>query len=189
MMEESDYLPKNHGVDPVRSWLDSLRDWVMHAEVNPSAKAWAEARTCYGCVVCLARQQSTDQSEALAEAAEYATQIPDFGVDCRECGLCCSPDSRALRMTIDLTQEEGARIETLCPGSTRPYERDEVRVAYRFEAESTPDTAPDAFACMFHRGAEGCSIYNDRPNVCREFPPGCTVCLHIRERHSKPTPP
>lgn len=40
--------------------------------------------------------------------------------------------------------------------------------------------------CIAFRGTIGekarCSIYEDRPQVCRDFEPGCDTCLYARRR-------
>lgn len=126
----------------------------------------------------------SDRGAPASEIEEIARKIPDPGLDCRECGLCCAPRG-GLRMTINILPAEGARMEAIRPGSTRPYEGEEVRLARKFEADpSLSQDDPDAWGCLFHRpGPEGaCSIYADRPDVCREFPPGSRECLKVRTR-------
>lgn len=160
--------------------LDALRAAIAQATgTPPGSDAWTNALQALG----EARFASRGDAAIAAVIEEEARAIPDAGLDCRACGLCCAPRGGPV-MTINLSQAEGARVEALYPGSIRPYEGNEVRLARLGEVAPAEGLDPDlARGCLFYAPGDAagpCSIYPDRPDVCREFPPGCVPCRKVR---------
>ena len=86
-------------------------------------------------------------------------------LDCRTCGACCgyaSPDP-AQRLTLRVVDDAEAGGEVL--------ERQRDAAGY--------------LRCYLLRGVIGrrvaCSIYRERPSVCREVAPGSRICMDARK--------
>jgi Fe-S-cluster containining protein len=111
------------------------------------------------------------QQLALTAAAEY---------DCRRCGACCLPGLETAGYVL-LEPEEATRLRTLgLPVVTAP-----PRLGAR------PHQGPGGpSACVAFEGAPGfpcgCSIYEERPQKCRDFEVGSAACRLARLRAGLP---
>lgn len=89
-----------------------------------------------------------------------------FGVpDCTSCGLCC-----AAGWVVDAyPYGVPSNMMEMGPDPTAPAE---------YIMRQTPEGH-----CVAFKGEPGhscrCTVYEDRPKVCREFKPGCVLCLDI----------
>jgi Fe-S-cluster containining protein len=105
--------------------------------------------------------------------------------DCQECGACCvhlGPyDGNAY---VYLDREEASRMRRLG-----------LRVVEGLRGSrclaAAPHEGADGWpACVAFEGTLGarcgCSIYEDRPSVCREFEPGSDLCREARDRAGLP---
>lgn len=101
--------------------------------------------------------------------------IGDQGYNCRDCGACCSPNHCTL--SVNLTSKEAMRIERLYPGSIDPYY--DSQAPWVIKQRAIGDTKE----CKFYGGkGYGCTIYKNRPEVCKHWAPGCDACLHCRSK-------
>src|SRR5690606_2173226 len=102
------------------------------------------------------------------------THMPDPAAqfDCRECGACCS-------YSYDWPQLEW-------DGS------DSENIPEAMVVEETQCLKCTGNRCGALVGVVGekvsCSIYQDRPRVCREFLPGTDDCARVRDRTFRPRP-
>jgi Fe-S-cluster containining protein len=105
--------------------------------------------------------------------------------DCRRCGACCvhlgSNDGNAY---VYLDREEVRRMRRL---GLRVV--DAARGAHCLA--SAPRQGVDGcLACVAFEGQLGgrcgCSVYEDRPSVCREFEVGSDLCHEARKRARLP---
>ncbi len=101
--------------------------------------------------------------------------------DCQSCGACCvhlgAYDGNAY---VHLDRAEAARM--------RRHGLRVVEAAFGSKclAAAPHEGAWGYPACVAFEGELavrcGCSVYRDRPSVCREFEPGSDVCREARER-------
>ena len=97
--------------------------------------------------------------------------------DCRTCGACCYGDEmwiHVMAVDDDRLGDDKVRHLTVLTQHGRGYFARSMKmeggrcVAYR-------DQLPDGAGC-------GCSIYEVRPDICREFAAGTPDCLAARKR-------
>jgi len=96
--------------------------------------------------------------------------------DCRACGACCCAGLDVLLLPAEASRYEASdRLARL--------------LVWRARIAATPlpllrhDSSGER--CLAYRGRVGggrCSIYADRPELCREFEPGSDPCLEARRR-------
>jgi len=97
--------------------------------------------------------------------------------DCQSCGACCGPlyDDET---HADLTEEDVGRL------SKGYVKRWVVYVLDQYPALKTKRTAHSGVVCGALQGQVGkkvrCSIYENRPTVCRRYRPGSPDCLASR---------
>jgi Fe-S-cluster containining protein len=98
--------------------------------------------------------------------------------DCQRCGLCCVADYD-YGYYVDLTDDDLARLS--------PYYRRTHVVGEdtkNFPALATLTRDDGAVLCVAFRGREmvscRCTIYDTRPQICRNFKPGSKTCQDIR---------
>jgi Fe-S-cluster containining protein len=105
--------------------------------------------------------------------------------DCQTCGACC----------VHLGPYDGNAYVYLDPDEARRMRRLGLRVVRealgaRCLAAAPHDGAWGYPACVAFEGELGircgCSVYSDRPGVCREFAAGSDVCKEARERAGLP---
>jgi uncharacterized protein len=105
--------------------------------------------------------------------------------DCQECGACCvhlGPyDGNAY---VYLDREEAGRMRRL---GMRVIE---ATMGSRCLAAAPHEGADGWPACVAFEGNLGarcgCSVYRDRPSVCRDFEPGGDLCREARDRAGLP---
>lgn len=99
----------------------------------------------------------------------------EYEAKCQTCGLCCChPLTKAdepSELSYFATQEVTYRW-------WHGYEQTDKEEGYWMRMEDGH--------CIALEGELGnqvsCSIYNDRPKVCRQFEAGSESCLHLREK-------
>lgn len=109
----------------------------------------------------------------------------DLEYDCQTCGACC----------VQLGPYDGNNYVYLDPEESRRMRRLGLPVVPGVLGSQCLAAAPHpgaggAPACVGFQGELGkqcgCSIYKDRPSVCREFEVGSDVCREARERAGLP---
>ena len=97
-------------------------------------------------------------NEALDAVAQETTDAVWKQIDCLTCGNCC----RTLQIVVDDQdiQRLARRLSTTPRQFSKQYvETDEYKTQY---LKSTP--------CSFLGADNRCSVYEDRPQACRDFP-------------------
>ena len=96
------------------------------------------------------------------------TLVTDTTFDCQSCGACCSYSADWPRFSI----EEDEQLE---------------KIPEAFVAADLSGMRCDGQRCLALSGEIGkhvaCTIYDIRPEVCRECMPGDPECLMAREEH------
>ena len=93
---------------------------------------------------------------------------------CQRCGKCCSA------YIITLTQEDLDREPKLLTVSS-PITPSEQEIRDRDKTYCrTTNTTEFNRRCPLYKDGVGCSIYDTRPNVCRNYRPSFYACLHGR---------
>ena len=104
--------------------------------------------------------------------------------DCRSCGACCVASGDGGDVLAhgyaDLSSED---VERMTPHVRRQLHElfigHETRYATRAKQLASGDVG-----CQYLRGTPGqrcsCSIYENRPDICRRFPVGGVVCREAR---------
>ena len=109
--------------------------------------------------------------------APTATGAADF--DCRTCAACCAAELK-LPFYVGLEPIDAERL------SPRWRERNTARASILTKLDST-----GRCVCVALRGTVGrrasCSIYQRRPDACRELLAGSRDCLRAREQAGLPT--
>lgn len=114
--------------------------------------------------------------------AHEGNGVSEFELDCRSCGACCVHGGEVPVYLTDLTP----------PHLTRPV-RGRIGFDDRDEAEGVRymPKHPDG-RCKALKGVVGasvsCAIYDQRPAICREFPPGSDGCRYAREQMMRALP-
>lgn len=97
------------------------------------------------------------------------TETPRIsGLDCRSCGACCAYSAEWPRFSLE-SEEAIARIP--------PALVDDVHGRMRCEGDRCAALAGEVGV------ATACTIYADRPDVCRACEPGDPECLTARRRY------
>lgn len=98
--------------------------------------------------------------------------------DCLTCGACCHAGANYVQLYAEDLVRLGARAKTLAVRSTQfPLRAGETG------AEMYLDFSAGHCAALQHVGDTWpCSIYEDRPLLCRVFEPGTKPCLDARAR-------
>ena len=167
---------------PAGEELPLFVDWAIRAIEAPR---WAELveGPARGMVkATIAAEWRERVGEWIERDREYPGSTARASFDCVRCAACCY-DNHVVLDKEDLGRwRSGARSELL----KRTTRRKGVRVLPLVRATG---------ACV-HLGAVKknavnmeCSIYIDRPNMCRDFPAGTEQCLTSREeRYGSPFP-
>jgi len=99
------------------------------------------------------------------DIGEIADAVESVGFNCTDCGECCTAGDSPLAVTVFPDERRGLADGTgLTPDEAAepsPFGDDET-----FEWTVRRDGCGD---CYFYDGA-GCSVYSDRPMVCRTYP-------------------
>jgi Fe-S-cluster containining protein len=105
---------------------------------------------------------------------------------CRSCGACCISTGSGSDVTeygyADLTDDDFKRMS--------PHVRRQLHVnvlgGETRHATKAKELPSGAYACQHLRGSPGqrcsCSIYESRPDICRQFKVGGDVCRDARRR-------
>ena len=110
------------------------------------------------------------QDSAAAPRSEPST------VDCRTCGACCYGDEMWIHVMAsddDRLGDEGTRHLTVLTQHGRGYFARSMKML---------GGRCIAFRDRLADGGCGCSIYETRPDICREFQAGSPDCLAARRR-------
>jgi len=108
---------------------------------------------------------TVERAESL-DIEEIADVIENVGFECTDCGDCCAADDEPLAVTV--FPDEGRALADAADKSPEevtepsPFGDD----AETFEWTVRRDVCGD---CFFHR-QDSCSVYDDRPSVCRTYP-------------------
>lgn len=98
--------------------------------------------------------------------------------DCLACGACCLHGGGVLLLAQDV-----ARLAAHL-GLTE----DEVRIRYTSDGERLRTKGRDDPSCVFLEGKR-CTVYEARPQVCRDYPVGGAACLRERKKMGLSTVP
>ena len=113
------------------------------------------------------RDVTVERAESL-DVGEIADVIQDVGFECTDCGDCCTSDDESLAVTV-FPDERRALAEASEAEDASPEEVTEPSPfggKEKFEWTVRRDGCGD---CFFHQG-DACSVYGDRPSVCRTYP-------------------
>ena len=109
----------------------------------------------------------------------FHVEATETTYDCLACGKCCFHGSNYVQVfPEDLVQLGPARVEKFVIPHTLP--RDQWR---KGEDESTRFMRMEHGHCIAldpQPGRYACTIYEDRPLLCRVFEPGSPSCLKAR---------
>jgi Fe-S-cluster containining protein len=111
--------------------------------------------------------------------------------DCRTCGICCSATADAPDAFVDVTKDDlqvlgVKRVRRLVVIDMDPRSTTGISLQVKQNRQGK-------FVCAALRGSIGgegrcgCSIYQHRPEVCREFKVGSTACLTMRREYEEKT--
>lgn len=107
--------------------------------------------------------------------------------DCRSCGACCISENG--KHHIEISERDVLRFAPRTRKMhvlTTPVSETEQRYHLRvLPPPATPQMFVDSITCSLLEGAIGdgckCSVYNQRPQACRDLEPGSKACLKARE--------
>ena len=98
-------------------------------------------------------------------------------LDCRSCGACCYGDEMWIHVMASddarLGEQDGVRHLTVLTQHGRGYVACSMKMV---------GGRCIAFRDQLADGGCGCSIYEARPDICREFQAGSADCLAARRR-------
>ncbi|MEK7866090.1 MAG: YkgJ family cysteine cluster protein [Planctomycetota bacterium] len=109
----------------------------------------------------------------------------DVPYDCLACGACCLHAGGVLLLDQDV-----ARL-----AAHLGLSEDQVRIRYTHDGEHLRTKGRDDPACVFLdwqrqlAGGTRCTVYEARPQVCRDYPVGGAACLRERKNIGLPTVP
>lgn len=110
-------------------------------------------------------------------------------LDCESCGACCSygvpylAASEAYRYYVEVTKGDHDRLEAAGKVRLIVLNENPRELAHGHMRMTKPNREiPSQCAALEGEIAKmvTCSIYKDRPNVCRDFEVGSTECLRAR---------
>ena len=104
--------------------------------------------------------------------------------DCRSCGACCVANGDGGDVLAhgyaDLSSEN---VERMTPHVRRQLHTLFIGAEMRYATRAKHLASGDV-GCQYLRGTPGqrcsCSIYENRPDICRRFPVGGAVCREAR---------
>jgi Fe-S-cluster containining protein len=104
--------------------------------------------------------------------------------DCRSCGACCVSGGNGSEVLAygyaDLTDKD---VERVTPHVRRQLHELFIGGETRYTTKAK-QLASGAVGCQYLRGTPGercsCSIYDTRPDVCRNFRVGGAICREAR---------
>ncbi len=109
-------------------------------------------------------------------AIKPETRDEVMAVDCQDCGCCCRPLQDGMAYYARLTEEDIERLRKMWPIVFRLPMVGSAHLRTRHTDENT--------VCELLRGDIGerceCSVYEHRPQVCRDFAQGSRSCIGMR---------
>lgn len=104
--------------------------------------------------------------------------MPPYPVDCLQCGDCChQPPGSRIRMVFSVSPEDACRLEARYPGCIW------IGSPSATYWELAVDDNDKGRGCrFFDLNQRRCSIYSERPVVCRAWLPGNSACIKVRQR-------
>ncbi len=153
---------------PSEDELPVMTDWAIHAIKAPWF-IYEENGVTQGLVRAPILKRWRQWAREWAERdANYEGSTHELAMDCMACAACCF-DNRVLLEPADLERWRQANRPDLLK-KTRPFHK-------RCRLPLLDHTR----ACV-HLEKFSCTIYELRPNMCREFVPGSEHCLAAREQ-------
>lgn len=106
-------------------------------------------------------------------------------LDCRTCGACCTPG----RCSVPDCGCQPPNYAYVAPDDLvrlpLVYQQRHLHQSSDVGAHLATKETRDGMVCVALRGRIGgavsCTIYDQRPDVCRAFEPGSSLCLGARE--------
>ncbi len=148
--------------------LPQLVDWAIRAI---EAARWAEVveGPAKGCVeAAITRDWRKRVQEWIDRDSVHAGPTTDTSFDCMLCGACCY-DNKVVLDEVDVKRfKDGGRADLL------------KRLSRRAGLKLLPLAREDNKPCV-HLKQKMCTIYDVRPNMCRDFPVGTEQCITSRE--------
>ena len=101
---------------------------------------------------------------------------PAIPGDCCKCGLCCLPCYPEDESYVEVDEKDRSRL--------RPYERSHLEDCHSYWRIRTWPDREYGRRCYFLRGELAgkkceCSLYDRRPELCRDFKRGGMECLEV----------
>ena len=118
-------------------------------------------------------------------AKARAAGTPCDALDCCHCSGCCSPDADDF-LTLQLAYEEATRLITLNPQCIEERLQDGVQTWWMRAVVRGGRKVCPVLNGTPGFGRSGCTIYEDRPQMCRELPVGEDCCLLAIRRNGEP---
>ena len=167
------------GGAPLVTGLPLLIEWAISAV---EAKTWRVLED--GAAAGLARAPIPTAwhervDEWMVRDAAFDGSVAEASFDCVKCAACCWDNRVVLDAEDVLRLERGGRNDVILKARTKG--RDRLLPLDR-----------KTKACAYLGVDDGlmCSIYDVRPKMCREFPPGTEQCMNSREElYGSPFPP
>ncbi len=96
-------------------------------------------------------------------------------LNCQLCGACCANPEDDKWVEVTLEDAKNIPASMLQEGDIQPYAMEQTITG----------------RCVAHVGGVGaenyCSIYENRPAICRTVQPGDAICLKLRNIHNMNT--
>ena len=111
---------------------------------------------------------TVERAESL-DVEEIADIIHEIGFECTDCGDCCTAADEPLAVTVfpderralaDAAEGNDASPEDVTEPS--PFGEDDEKFEWTVRRDGCGD-------CFFHQ-EDACSVYEDRPSICRTYP-------------------
>ncbi len=105
--------------------------------------------------------------------------------DCRTCGACCASLAEDRPTLADVLPSDLARMSprTVRLRVLREHDAHGTKTAWKQQVTG-PFAGHKACVCSALRGSllsrVSCGMYDERPDVCREFEPGSKRCKEVR---------
>lgn len=148
--------------------LPELVDWAIRAI---EAARWAEVveGPAKGCVeAAITRDWRKRVQEWIDRDSALPGPTAATSFDCMLCGACCY-DNKVVLDEVDVKRfKDGGRADLL------------KRLSRRAGLKMLPLARVDDKPCV-HLEKKMCTIYDVRPNMCRDFPVGTEQCITSRE--------
>jgi len=148
--------------------LPLLVDWAIRAVesakwaelVEGPAKGLVEAK--------VTREWRTRVNEWIERDLAFEGSVAPTSLDCMLCGACCF-DNKVVLDEQDIARWQIAKRADLLKRTSR---REGLRLLPLARTENRP--------CIYLEDLK-CTIYEHRPNMCRDFPAGTEQCFTSRE--------